>query len=471
MSDIKFGTGGFRGIIGDDFTKENIQNICQAICNIADRKNLKKEICIGYDNRFESEDFAKWSAEVFAGNGFRVEYFSNACTTPVVMYATKQNDNPYGVMITASHNNYMYNGIKIFIKNGIDASKLDTDEIECEFKKVKQVNTCNFDDEVNKSIFVVSYIDSFVDYIFKNQNLKDSGKGLKVIFDAKFGSSVEVIKKLADKINLTNFDIINGYRDAFFNFTLPAPNPDNVEKLRLSVLNGKADIGFALDADGDRLGVIDEKGNFIDNNFLLAVIYYYKVKYIGETGGIVKNCCTSNLCDVLAKKFGQQCYEVPVGFKYVSTKLIETNSIIGGESSGGLAVNNHIWGKDSLITISLIIKMLAQLKKPFSEILKEVLSFADNYNKKTYDKAYKFKSEQKPEILNKIFNSTNYPINSEDVLKITKTDYLKIDFKNYDWLNIRFSGTEPILRIFVETSTSSKADDYFKTWQTFLSLQ
>lgn len=471
MKSIKFGTGGFRGIIGDDFTKENVQRICQAICNISSQKKLKKEICIGYDNRFESEVFAKWCAEVFAGNRFKVEYFNNSCTTPVVMFASKENNNPYGVMITASHNPYMFNGVKVFVKNGKDASIDETNEIEKEFNKITNINTCEFNEQINKSIFIVSYIDKYINYLIKNQKLENSGKGLKVVYDAMFGSSVEELQKYSKGVGLNNFDIINGYRDAFFNFVPPAPNVNNIEKLKESVLLSKADIGFALDADGDRLAVVDEKGKFIDNNYLLAMIYYYKVKYLGEKGGIVKNCCTSTLCDTVAKNLGFKCYEVPVGFKFISSKLIETKSIVGGESSGGLAVENHIWGKDSLLTIGLIIKMLSDLKKPFSEILNEVLVFADNFKKSTYDKAYTYSSLQEMNIKNKVFENNNYPIINEDVEKIVKTDYLKIFYKNGDWVNIRFSGTEPILRIFVETESDEKSLKYFSTWENFLELK
>lgn len=468
MSKVKFGTGGFRGIIGDDFTKENVQKICQAICNISQRNNYKKSICIGYDNRFASENFAKWCAEVFAGNGFLVELFSCATTTPVVMYASKKNCNEFGIMITASHNFYIYNGVKVFTKQGKDASKEETDEIEAEMDKIETVVVADKTQENN--ITYVDYVNDYLNYLIKNQGLENSGNGLRVVFDAKFGSSVEEIKSLAEKIGLLNYKILNNRRDAFFDFKLPAPNFDNVEQLKEEVKKEKADIGFALDADGDRLAVIDENGNYIDNNYILAMVYYFFVKYENMQGGSVKNCCTSNLLDVATKKLGYTCYEVPVGFKWVSGKLIETKSLVGGESSGGLAVDNHIWGKDSLLAIGLILKMLYRLKKPFSKILSEVLHFANDYNKQTYDRAYKYSLSQEKEIKEKIFNGSNYPIDSDEILNITKTDYLKINYKNGDWLNIRFSGTEPVLRIFVECENKEVANKIFATWEKFLNL-
>ena len=139
MGKIKFGTGGFRAIIGEDFNKSNVQKVCQAISNIIVKKNLKKEICIGYDNRFMSENFAIWCAEVFAGNNINVELFDSATTTPVAMFASKKNENDFGLMITASHNPYMYNGMKVFTKNGKDADQAETTEIEKEVENIKEI--------------------------------------------------------------------------------------------------------------------------------------------------------------------------------------------------------------------------------------------------------------------------------------------------------------------------------------------
>ena len=191
MSEVKFGTGGFRGIIADNFNKDNIQKICQAVCNIVKKQNLKKQICIGYDNRFLSEKFGLWCAQVFASNNFCVELFSNACSTPVVMYQTMQQQNDFGIMITASHNPYEYNGIKIFTRDGKDASIEDTNKIEKEFKKVKKVE---FDEQkCQQNIKYADYVEQFVDYIIQNQNIGDC-QNLKVVFDCKFGSTAQEIE-------------------------------------------------------------------------------------------------------------------------------------------------------------------------------------------------------------------------------------------------------------------------------------
>lgn len=320
MSEVKFGTGGFRGVIADNFTKDNIQKICQAVANIVEKKKLRKKICIGYDNRFLSEFFGTWCAEVFAGNGFEVELFKNACATPVVMYKTMTEGNDYGIMITASHNPFEYNGIKIFTKDGRDASVEATNEIEKEFNKVKTIKISS-EQQFENLVKIVDYVEEFVDYIVKNQELNDCSN-LRVVFDSKFGSTAEEINLLCKKINLKNYKIINSKRDALFNYVTPAPSENNVEELKTNVALFRADIGFALDADGDRLAVIDKDGNYLDNNIILSLVYYYFVKYENKTGDVVKNCATTSLLDVLASKFGFVCHEVPVGFKHIEYFII-----------------------------------------------------------------------------------------------------------------------------------------------------
>ena len=465
--EVKFGTGGFRGIIGDNFTKENVQKICQSIANISKHKNYKKKICIGYDNRFMSENFALWCAEVFAGNDFTVELFKNACATPVVMYQTMIEDNDYGIMITASHNPYVYNGVKVFTKQGRDASLDDTNLIEEEFKKVEEVFVVN--NEQRKRIVYVDYVNDFVDYLVKNQEIPNCSN-LKVVFDTKFGSTAEEIKLLCSKLNLKNYKIINENRDAFFNFITPAPSMDNVEELKQNVILSGADIGFALDADGDRLAVVDRFGNFLDNNIILSLVYYFLVKCQNKQGDVVKNVATTSLLDLLAEKFGYVCHEVQVGFKYISSTLIDTNAVVGGESSGGLALQNHIYGKDSLVSIAICLKILEFYKKPFDEIVDEMLKFANNFNKKIRDKQYTYSTEKETSIKTMLFRDGSLPKLNHKAKKIVVKDYVKIFYENDDWVLIRFSGTEPILRIFAEFETERDCFDEFLLWETFLKL-
>lgn len=464
---LKFGTGGFRGVIGVDFTKENIQMICQSVANIINRENLKKEIFVGYDNRFMSEQFAEFCCEVFVANGIDVSLNMSACTTPIVMYETMVGKNDYGVMLTASHNPHIYNGIKIFTKDGRDASIEDTLKIEKEFENLTSLKFVDLED-CKKQIKYVDYIEEFVDYIINNQQIPNCND-IKAVFDTKHGSSAQEIKLFCKKVGL-NYKILNEKRDAFFDFALPAPNWDNVEDLKKEVVENNYNIGFALDSDGDRLAVIDENGKFIDNNIILAIVYYYLNKFQNKRGGIVKSVATSSILDILASKLGENCYEVPIGFKYTSSKLIETGAVVGGESSGGLALQNHIWGKDSLVSIALCLKILKFFNKPFSEIVEEVLNFANGYNKVFVEKQYKYSLEKKDFLKDLLLNKKILPKLTYPISKIVMKDYVKVYYTNNNWALIRFSGTEPVLRIFVENDTVDKTKQEIELWEKFLEL-
>lgn len=470
MGKISFGTGGFRAVIGESFTKENVQLICQAISNIILREGKEREVCIGYDNRFMSEIYAIWCSEVFAGNGILVELFDSATATPVAMYASKLNGNDFGIMVTASHNPYIYNGIKVFVKDGKDAGVDITSLIENEIAHIKEIKSIDYKEGLTKNITLANYVESYVNNIITVLNLQPTNN-LNVVFEAKHGSTVSAIHLFAKKIGLTNYQIINDNRDAFFSFKTPAPNQDNLQELKDAVSSRNADIGFALDADGDRLAVIDEKGNYIDNNFILAIAYYFLVKYCGKRGDSVKNVATSNLLDKVTENLGFNCIEVPVGFKYVSSAIINTNAIVGGESSGGLAINGHIWGKDSMLAIAICLKAMSTMNKSFKEILQEVLQFAGDYKKVIQDRQYTFSAQQKQFIDDVLFKQHKLPAHRFEVEKIVFENYIKVYYKNGNWSLIRFSGTEPIIRIFAEGDSLEEANDIIDDLQEFLGLQ
>jgi len=337
-----------------------------------------------------------------------------------------------------------------------------------EINSLKNIKTANFETEVNGKIVYVNYLNEYVDNIINLFNLKHL-KNIKVVYDAKYGSTADELVLFSNKAGLENFSIINYKRDAFFGFVAPAPNADNIDKLKENIKTQNADIGFALDADGDRLAVVDKNGNYIDNNYILAIAYYYLVKYCEKVGGAVKNVATSNLLNQVAKAFNQTCREVPVGFKYISKGIIDHNAVIGGESSGGLAIKGHIWGKDSLLAIAICLKAMSDMKKPFNEILNEVLVFAGNYQKVICDKEYKYTEKQKAEINKKII-SKQLPKQKYEIEKIVWGDYIKIYYTNQNWLLIRFSGTEPVLRIFAETDTKEQSDALIYDWQVHLGL-
>ena len=286
---IDFGTGGFRGVIGETFTKENIQIITQGIANIIKKRNSTTPFVVGYDYRFMSMQAATWVAEVLAGNKIKVILAKEATPTPAVMYTTKAMDNDFGAMITASHNPYYFNGIKVFQKEGMDADVTLTNEIEQEIQSLKSINKLTvYDKNYKKYVKTKSILNGYLNNIKTFISPSIQGKDTKILFDAIYGTGAISLSKIAKSYDLKNFKTIHSKHDAFFGFMLPSPNNENMLKNKKLLLKAGFDCALGIDSDGDRLGMLDEFGNYVDSNEILASLYYYLVKYRGEKETVLK---------------------------------------------------------------------------------------------------------------------------------------------------------------------------------------
>lgn len=451
---IKFGTGGFRGIIGDDFTKQNIELIAQALANIIEENKSKKPVVIGYDYRFMSDHFANYFCEVLMGNNIKCILFDSATPTPAVMFATKDKDLDYGVMITASHNPYVYNGVKLFTEKGKDADITFTKKLEEGILKVENVKSMPIETGLKQNM--LTYEDGNIKYVenickFLSDDLK--GTPLKIAFDCMYGVTDKTISYLKNRYQL-NMEIVNVAHDAFFGFVPPAPNEKTLTKFTEKIVKEQFDIGLASDADGDRLGVIDSQGVFYSNNIIMAIIYYYLVKYRNMKGDVIKNNSTSYILDNLAKKMGFKCVETPVGFKYISQGMIDYDALIGGESSGGLTVRNYIFGKDGSFSTMLLIEALSKMKKSLKDAVKLVKEFA-GYDSIFVEDSVRVKDKQA--ILDAL--KVDKPIFEKEIERVNTEDGYKYFFTDGTWANIRFSGTEPILRLYTEAYTQEQVSN------------
>ena len=443
---IKFGTGGFRGVIADDFTKENVQKIAQGLADLAEKYGWKdKPVVIGYDFRFMSDKFAEWTAEVLAANGMSVLLHSGAVSTPVVMSATKQLKSELGVMITASHNPYVFNGVKVFRKNGMDADVEFTDELEKITNAVENPRVVSLADAKKKGLVKdYSHLEKYIDDIISFIDPKIKNNNAKILFDDMFGTGRIGLKPIAERLNIKKFDIINDGRDAFFGFVAPNPTEEAMARLKTAVVENGYDFAMWTDCDADRLGVIDEKGDGVSSNEILACLYYYLVRCRGQKGDVVKNCSTSLLLDMLAEKFGFKCHEVDVGFKNVSAKIKETDALIGGESSGGLTVRDYIFGKDSTFSATLFAEMRIIMNKPVSEIVKEVEDFA-GYGYCWRESVCEVADMRVFDVLKK---DDGKDFGAKRVHAFNNN--VKYYFDDGCWALLRASGTEPLFRIAVE---------------------
>lgn len=462
---IKFGTGGWRAIIGEDFTKSNLQLLTQALANKMIRENAK-EFVIGYDRRFLSEKSAQWMAEVMAGNGIKVYFINRIAPTPMIMFSVKEMNLQYGAAITASHNPADYNGIKIFTEGGRDASAEATVEIEAEIDKVNDIKELEFNKGIENGIIVIynpfnEYIDTIINLV-DLESIKE--KHLKILLDPMYGVSKTSLQTILMTARC-EVDLIHDRHDTLFGGRLPSPSAQTLGRLKNEVVEKGYDLGIGTDGDADRLGIIDEKGNFIHPNDIMALLYYYLLKYKNWRGPVVRNLATTHLLDKIAEGFGEKCYEVPVGFKHISSKMEETDALIGGESSGGLTIRGHIKGKDGVFAASILVEMISVTNKHLSMLLEEIY---DQFGKfEMAEAGFGFDIEEKERLLKMLYTDKQIPEFSFEVDKVSYMDGVKVFFKNGGWIIARFSGTEPLLRVFAEMDSMDKAEQVSREMKEF----
>lgn len=469
---IHFGTGGWRAIIGDDFTKANVQLLTAALARkMKDESADMNGFVIGYDRRFLSLQAAHWAAEVMAGEKIACKLINRDAPTPLIMFSVKYYEMNYGMAVTASHNPAIYNGIKVFTKGGRDADEKVTEDIEKYITSLDPVSVVPVPYEEALALGLVQEINpqnAYIDSIIRGINMDAiRSRNLKIVLDPMYGVS----KTSLQTILLTarcDVDVIHERHDTLFGGRLPAPNEDTLNALKNYVIENHADIGIATDGDADRLGIINDKGKFVHPNQILVILYYYLLKYKGWHGAAVRNIATTHLLDKVAAAFGESCYEVPVGFKYVSGKMMETNAVIGGESSGGLTVRGHIFGKDGIYAASLLVEMLAVSGKTLSEIYDEIIG---EYGLLVMaEREYRFTAQRKQEIMKVLMQDKKLPEFPQETEKVSYLDGCKVYFKNGDWIIARFSGTEPLVRIMCETKDSAHSEKLCNIMQAFLKL-
>ena len=468
---IQFGTGGWRAVIGDGFTRENIRRVAAALARRMQREGVADQgVCAGYDRRFLSREALIWFCEVLAGEGIRVYFVNMSCPTPQVMFAVKEKKLPYGAMVTASHNPAIWNGIKLFTFGGRDAAQEVTEAIQEEANRIAPEEIRETDFEAAKAAGLIRIWDprdAYLDSILKQVDTDAIRKRrLRIVLDPMFGVALTGLQTLLYTCRC-DIDVINDRHDAFFGRHLPAPNPDTLVDLQYAVKEHRADVGIATDGDADRLGIIDENGRYVTANEILALLYYYLLEYKGWQGAAVRNIATTHLLDRIAADHGQECVEVPVGFKHISAGMEAHDALIGGESSGGLTVRGHISGKDGLYAASLLVEMLSVSGKKLSELLQLLYDKYGELHTAEYDWA--LTEEKREEIAKKIMTDKELPAFNRKVEKVSYLDGCKV-YLDGGWVIVRFSGTEPRVRIFAEAETEEEAKRTVKQMADFTGL-
>ena len=472
MSDIRFGTGGWRAVIADGFTKANLQRLSAGVCALMKKEGVQGGgVTIGYDRRFLSKESAQWAAEVFAGAGVPAELIDREAPTPLIMFTVREHERPYGLAVTASHNPAIYNGVKVFTAGGRDADAEVTRRIETEIDALPDADIPVVAYEAALLQGLVKEIHPQNDYVDSILSLVDidaiKRANLRIALDPMYGVS----RTSLSTILLTarcEVEVIHDRHDTLFGGRLPAPNVDTLRGLSAFVTENGLDLGIATDGDADRLGVIDDAGAFLHPNKLLVLLYYYLLEYRGWRGPCVRNNSTTHLLDRVAAAYGEACHETPVGFKYISAKMQQTDAIIGGESSGGLTVRGHIAGKDGIYAATLLCEMVAKTGKRLSALYAEITDRFGQVFQADADR--RMTPARKAALQKRILVERALPAFPFAVERVSYEDGCKVYFQNCGWVICRFSGTEPLLRIASEMATPADADVCVQDWIDFLQL-
>lgn len=446
---IKFGTEGWRAVIADEFTFSNVEKVSQAVASY-----LKEEfpegskVVVGYDRRFLSEQFALRAAKVLASNGFKVLYSKTAGPTPMFSFATVDNKAVGAIVITASHNPYYYNGFKFKPHYGGTALDSISQKIASKIGEEAKIEPSA---KVEETDFVPRYVERLRSLV--NLDILKKYKA-KLVFDPMHGAAAGIIHKLLEGTSV-EVEEIRSNRDPLFGGGNPEPIHRFLQPLKEAVEKG-ADLGLATDGDGDRIGGITRNGIWMWPQVIFPIIVEHFVKNRQRRGKIVKTISASIYIDLIAKKYDLELDVVPVGFKFITEKMLAGGVLIGGEESGGIGIENHIPERDGLLSTLLLLEALAWEGLSMDEALEKLYR---EYGYYYYDRI-DIECEIEKETLYKAIKEKYKEFVDLEIEYIDTLDGVKLVFKdNQGWLLFRRSGTEPVLRIYCEATSKEKTEE------------
>lgn len=464
MSEIKFGTDGWRAIVGKDFNKENVELVSKAIGKyVFDNYGIYKPIIIGYDPRNMANEFSMQCANTLAGLGFKVLYSDKVVPTPVLAFNAKYLD-ACAIMFTASHNPPEYLGIKFIPDYAGPATKEITDEIVSDLG-------CEFNPNVNGKLILTDFSNAYfnkINAIIDFEKIKSGLKNTHILFDGLYSSGIGYFDKLLATHDI-KFDSIHMYHDTNFGGGMPEPKPQYMQEaidyvkfhnnpLPLGEVVQNGYIAFANDGDADRFGVINENGEYVTPNEIMAILLMHLKQNKGYEGCFVKTVAGSLMLDIVAQKLGIEVVETPVGFKHVGEAMRKYNPIIAGEESGGLSIKGHIPEKDGILANLLILEAMAYEGKSLVQLQDDLKDFVGcEFINTRVDKKLENFEEVKPTI--EKYSQVN-DIAGMNILKRDDKDGIKLYFDDdRTWILIRPSGTEPLLRIYIESDSPDKINN------------
>ncbi|HEV7921892.1 MAG TPA: phosphoglucomutase/phosphomannomutase family protein [Thermoanaerobaculia bacterium] len=445
---IKFGTSGWRGIIGEDFTFENVRVATQGVANYLRKSGQKGSgVVVAYDTRFLSEKFASEAAKILAFNGIQAFLCNRDVPTPCVSFETVRRKAMGAINFTASHNPPEYNGLKFSTSNGAPALPEVTKQIEREIHAVAERNERLDVYERRELIETIDPKDRYLDELRQKVDIDVIRKsGLRIAIDSLYGTSRDYLDYFLLEAGV-EVKIIHNYRDPYFGGFSPECNEKNLGELRKIVANEKYDLGLATDGDADRFGIIDDRNRFVSPNIVIALLALYLKRYRNIPGGLARSVATTHLIDAIARKLGVPMYETPVGFKYIGELILEDKLALGGEESAGMSMYRHLPEKDGVLACLLVAEMVARTGKKLHELTEEMYEEFGYFYSKRID--MKLTPQLKETLASKLANPPS-ELDDWKVREVNTTDGVKLIIDSSTWLLFRLSGTEPVARLYAE---------------------
>ena len=473
-STIKFGTDGWRGIIAEDFTFDNVRACAQGVAKYVKDESLGNQgVVVGYDTRFLSERFAEAVAQVLAGNGIKSYLCSNPAPTPVVSFGVLHHKAAGGVVITASHNPPIWNGFKYKPEYAGSASPAVVEALE------KNIEGALASGEISSVPLEYGIKEGWVsdtdlkppyqEHVSRLVDLERlRGAGLKVVVDSMYGAGAGYLKSLLAG-GSTSVSELHGTQNPLFpGFKQPEPIAQNLNLLSRAVKRTKASVGLATDGDADRVGVADEEGNILTTLEIFALLAFYLLEVKGERGAIIRSITSTSMIDRLGEVYGVPVHETPVGFKYIGPMLIEKKALMGGEESGGFGFRGHIPERDGILSSLYILDFMTRTKKSISQLLKDLYDLVGPHHYHRED--IRLPQALKGRIIDRLSSQPPERLNGSNISRSDTTDGFKYYLEDGSWLLIRFSGTEPLMRIYAESRSMEQVKGLLSAGRALIGL-